>query len=94
MENVFRYYEFSDFFVDNSGAFQKNEICYSELNEEHFLIFEKKNQDTNPVYSLYVSKYNSKKEIGKNPPEILELLVEDYDKSIPEHRVVLRKYLY
>ncbi|WP_299009198.1 hypothetical protein [uncultured Tenacibaculum sp.] len=94
MENIFRYYEFSDFFKDNSGAFQENEISFSELNEQHFLIFEKKNQDTKTVYNLYVSKYKSKKEIGKEPPEILELLVNDYDKSIPEHRIVLRKYLY
>lgn len=94
MENVFRYYEFSDFFTDNSETFQKNDICFSELNEQHFLIFEKKNEDTATIYNLYVSKYNSKKEIGKKPPEILELLVADYDKSIPEHRVVLRKYLY
>nr|WP_299035541.1 hypothetical protein [uncultured Tenacibaculum sp.] len=90
MENVFRYYEFSDFFKDNSGAFQENEISFSELNKEHFLIFEKKDLQ----YNLYVSKYSSKKGIGKEPPEILELLVENYDKSIPEHRIVLRKYLY
>jgi len=90
MENIFRYYEFSDFFKDNSGAFQENEISFSELNKEHFLIFEKKDLQ----YNLYVSKYSSKKGIGKEPPEILELLVENYDKSIPEHRIVLRKYLY
>ena len=90
MENIFRYYEFSDFLKDNSGTFQENEISFSELNKEHFLIFEKKELQ----YNLYVSKYNSKKDIGKEPPEILELLVENYDKSIPEHRIVLRKYLY
>ncbi|RSC95987.1 hypothetical protein [Tenacibaculum singaporense] len=90
MENIFRYYEFSDFLKDSSGTFQENEISFSELNKEHFLIFEKKELQ----YNLYVSKYNSKKDIGKEPPEILELLVENYDKSIPEHRIVLRKYLY
>ncbi len=90
MENVFRYYEFSDFFLDNSGTFKENEISFSELNEEHFLIFEKKESH----YNLYVSKYISKKSIGKEPPEILELLVENYDKSLPAHRIVLRKYLY
>ena len=90
MENVFKYYEFSDFKKDSSGTFLGNEISFSVLNEQHFLIFEKKDS----VYNLYVSKYGSKKEIGMKPPEILELLVEGYDKSIPEHRVVLRKYLY
>lgn len=90
MENIFRYYEFSDFLKDSSGTFQENEISFSELNKEHFLIFEKKELQ----YNLYVSKYNSKKDIGKEPPEILELLVENYDKSISEHRIVLRKYLY
>lgn len=94
MENVFRYYEFSDFFIDNSGTFQENDICFSELNEQHFLIFEKQTKDTELTYNLYVSKFSSKKEIGQKPPEILELLVDNYDKSIPEHRIVLRKYLY
>ncbi|AUC15959.1 hypothetical protein BTO06_12705 [Tenacibaculum sp. SZ-18] len=90
MENVLRYYEFSDFFQDKSGAFKGCEISYTELNSEHFLIFTKKNE----TYDLYVSKYSSEKEIGLKLPEILELLMEDYDKSIPEHRVILRKYLY
>lgn len=90
MENIFKYYEFSEFFKDSSGAFQENEISFSELNKEHFLIFEKNESQ----YNLYVSKYNSKKSIGKEPPEILELLIENYNKSIPEHRIVLRKYLY
>mgnify|MGYP000188629817 CR=1 FL=1 len=90
MENVFKYYEFSDFIIDKSNAFLGNEICFSVLNETHFLIFEKKKE----TYSLYVSKYKSKKEIGVKTPEILELLIENYDKSISEHRVVLRKYLY
>ncbi|WP_299161512.1 hypothetical protein [uncultured Tenacibaculum sp.] len=90
MENIFRYYEFSEFITDNSGTFSGNDICFSELNEYHFLIFEKNNK----TYDLYVSKYKSKKEIGVKPPEILESLIKNYDKSIPEHRVVLRKYLY
>ena len=89
MENVFKYYEFSDFFKDNSEAFSGNEICFTELNETHFLIFEK-NKET---YNLYVSRYGSKKEIGVKPPEILEVLIEKYDKSIPEHRVAIRRYL-
>ncbi|WP_299135313.1 hypothetical protein [uncultured Tenacibaculum sp.] len=94
MENVFKYYEFSDFYVDKSDTFSGEEICYSELNSQHFLIFKKNISEEKVTYDLYVSKYSSKKEIGVKPPEILEILVEDYDKSIPEHRVVLRKYLY
>ena len=90
MENVLRYYEFSDFFEDKSGAFEGNSISYTSLNEEHFLIFVKNKEQ----YDLYVSKYGSEKEIGSEPPEILELLMKNYDKSIPEHRVILRKYLY
>ena len=46
------------------------------------------------VYNLYVSKYKSKKSIGAEKPEILELLVENYDKSIPEHRIIIKKYMY
>jgi hypothetical protein len=90
MENIFKYYEFSDFINDESGAFSGNEICYSILNEHHFLIFEKNNE----IYNLYVSKYKTKTEIGFKVPEILENLIEGYDKSIPDHRIILRKYLY
>lgn len=88
MENVFRYYEFTDFFKDGSGAFSGNEICFTELNAQHFLIFEKKEA----FYDLYVSKYVSKKEIGVKSPEILELMIANYDKSLPEHRVAIRRY--
>ncbi|KRP27442.1 MAG: hypothetical protein ABS28_03595 [Cryomorphaceae bacterium BACL22 MAG-120619-bin32] len=88
MENIFKYYQFSDFLTDASGAFSSNEICFSELNETHFLIFEK----TATSYNLYVSRFKNKKEIGKNPPEILEILIENYDKSIPEHRNALKQY--
>jgi hypothetical protein len=90
MESVFRYYEFSDFMNDKSEIFSGNEICYSILNEHHFLIFEK----NEGAYKLYVSKYKSKLEVGFKQPEILEVLVDDYDKSKPEHRIILRKYLY
>ncbi|WP_064967066.1 hypothetical protein [Tenacibaculum ovolyticum] len=90
MESVFRYYEFSDFIKDKSEVFSGNEICFSILNEHHFLIFEKNKE----AYKLYVSKYKSKLEVGFEKPEILEVLVDDYDKSKPEHRIILRKYLY
>ena len=89
MENILKYYDFSSFKKDESGAFSGNEISFTELNTTHFLIFEKNNSS----YNLYVSRYKNKKEIGRKPPEILELLVENYDKSVPEHRVAIRKYL-
>jgi len=88
MENVFKYYQFSEFFKDESGTFSSNEISFSELNETHFLIFEK----TATSYNLYVSRFKNKKEIGKNSPEILEILIENYDKSIPEHRMAIKQY--
>ena len=90
MENVFKYYEFSDFIVDKSKAFSGNEISFSELNDTHFLIFEKKENS----YNLYVSRYRHKKDLGAKAPEILELLVENYDKSIPEHRLMIKQYLH
>ena len=89
MENVLKYYEFSDFLKDESNAFSGNDISFTELNETHFLNFEKNKE----VYNLYVSKYGNSKEIGVKPPEILELLVENYDKSIPEHRLAIKQYL-
>ncbi len=90
MDNVFKYYDFSDFFKDQSESFSGNPIAYTELNSQHFLIFEK----TLEGYNLYVSKFLNKKSIGVHPPEILELLALNYDKSIPEHRIILRKYLH
>ena len=89
MENVFKYFEFSDFFKDESGMFSGNEICFTILNETHFLIFEK----INNTYNLHVSKYNNKAEIGVKAALILELVVENYNKSLPEHRIAMRQYL-
>lgn len=88
MENIFKYYQFSDFFKDESGSFSSNEISFTELNDTHFLIFEKVDER----FNLYVSRYKNKKEIGINPPEILEILVENYDKSILEHRNAIKQY--
>ncbi|MAD96898.1 MAG: hypothetical protein CMB99_06170 [Flavobacteriaceae bacterium] len=90
MDIVLQYYGFSDFFPDKSNTFSTNEICYLALNAEHFLIFEKTESSS---YNLYVSQFNNEKEIGTKSPSILELLVESYDKSLPEHRLALRAYL-
>tara|TARA_B100001057_G_C22232982_1_gene712733 strand:+ start:315 stop:587 length:273 start_codon:yes stop_codon:yes gene_type:complete len=89
MENIFKYFNFSPFKKDQSNSFNHNEISYTELNSEHFLIFEKEQQH----YNLYVSKFKNKGDIGNKPPEVLELLVKKYDKSNPEHRIALRRYL-
>ncbi|MDG1422801.1 MAG: hypothetical protein P8M14_06420 [Flavobacteriaceae bacterium] len=89
MENIFKYFDFSPFKKDDSNAFNGNQISYTELNAQHFLIFEKE-QD---IFNLYVSKYSKKADIGNKSPEILELLVTNYDKSNSEHRVALRRYL-
>jgi hypothetical protein len=89
MENIFKYYQFSAFFKDESDVFSGNQIAYTELNKTHYLIFEKKEDS----YTLFVSRYGGRHEIGKLKPEILETVLENYDKSIPEHRVALRRYL-
>ena len=88
MENVLKYYEFSNFFKDESGVFDGNEIAYSILNATHFLIFEKNTTG----YNLLVARFSSKNAIGKEKPEILETVVENYDKSIPAHRIALKQY--
>lgn len=89
MENVLKYYEFSSFKNDESNTFT-GEISYSILNETHFLIFEKEEE----IYNLYVAKFNSEKEIGIKAPQILEVLIKNYDKSISEHRLAIKQYLY
>lgn len=88
MENVLKYFDFSNFFEDNSNTFSFP-ISFSQINSKHFLIFEKKESN----YLLYVAQYKSKNEIGKIKPEILELLEENYDKGNPSHRILLRRYL-
>ncbi len=77
-----------------SDTFSGNEIAFSEINSEHFLIFEKIIKKDFENYNLYISKYSSRKEIGFNPPLILELLTKDYDKSLYEHRLKIKQYLY
>ena len=89
MDNIFKYFNFSPFKKDTSSSFDGNEISYTVLNSEHFLIFEKEQQH----YNLYVSKYKNEAEIGNISPEILEILVTNYDKSNSGHRVALRRYL-
>jgi len=89
MENILKYFDFSPFKKDDSNAFNGNQISFTELNAQHFLIFEKE-QD---IFNLYVSKYSKKSDIGNKSPEILELLVTNYDKSNSQHRVALRRYL-
>jgi len=89
MENVLNYYQFSSFVKDKSNTFSGNEISFTEINETHFLIFEKNNE----AYNLYVSRYKNSKEIGVKPPEIIELLIENYNKSILEHRIAIKQYL-
>lgn len=88
MTNVFKYFNFKPFLKDTSGAFSGNDISFSELNTTHFLIFESNNGN----YNLHVAKYNSKAEIGVKAPLILELIIENYNKDIPEHRVAIRRY--
>ena len=88
MENILKYYQFSTFKKDESGIFSGNEISYSILNDTHFLIFEKEKE----VFNLYVTRYTSKKDIGISKPEIIETLVDNYDKSKPEHRIILKQY--
>ncbi len=87
MENILKYYEFSEFIKDDSGTFSSI-ISYSELNPQHFLIFQKKGD----TYDLFVTQYKNKKSIGNSKPEILELVIQNYDKSMPEHRIAIRKY--
>lgn len=88
MENVLKYFEFSTFINDKSNTFSGS-IAFSEVNQHHFLIFEKINNE----FNLYVTRYEEKHQIGKEKPEVIELLINNYDKSLPEHRIILRKYL-
>lgn len=88
MENIFRYYEFSPFEEDQSGFFSGHPVSYSQLNDTHYLIFEKEGD----AYHLHVARFADSKNIKNKAPELLETLVRNYDKGIPEHRVILKRY--
>ena len=74
MENVLKYYEFSEFKKDNSEAFSNNEIAYTELNETHYLIFEK---DGNKAF-VKVLKW---REINNDKDTIIYGMVKEFIKE-------------
>ena len=62
MENIFKYYQFSAFFKDESDVFSGNQIAYTELNNTHYLIFEKKEDS-----------YKSPKKISSNIQKVKKI---------------------
>lgn len=90
MDIVLDYYGFSSFFNDSSGVFSNHKISYLALNKQHVLVFELTAENK---YNLHVAKYLQLDDVGKKSPEIIETIVEDYNKSNPEHRLALRAYV-
>ena len=71
----------------------RNESSHPELDAKSIKTNSTESEKINETYNLYVSKYNNKAEVGVKPALILELLIENYDKSLPEHRIAMRQYL-
>lgn len=90
MDIVLDYYGFSPFSKDESGSFNGNDISHLVLNDHHALVFERTKED---VFHLHITKVSNLIELGTKQPEILETIVENYDKSKPEHRLALRAYV-
>lgn len=90
MDIVLDYYGFSSFTKDESQAFNGNDISHFALNNHHALVFEREDENT---FHLHITKFSNLKDLGNKQPEILETIVENYDKSKPEHRLALRAYV-
>ena len=90
MDIVLDYYGFSPFSKDESQVFNGNDISHLALNDHHALVFEHTKED---VYLLHITKFANLKDLGIKQPEILETIVENYDKSKPEQRLALMAYV-
>ncbi|WP_196885490.1 hypothetical protein [Aureivirga sp. CE67] len=88
METLLLYYGFSDFMKDASNTFE-GEISYVRIGGNHFLIFERVEEN----YKLFYASYPKSNVIGKKAPEETKLLVSPFLKGEKEHREYLQNIL-
>lgn len=87
MEQLLDYYNFSSFTKDESLFFEV--IAYSLIKEDLYLIIEKKSD----TYNIHFTSYSSEKLIGKEKPNALNTLIEDFKIDDNEHRKIVQQYL-
>jgi len=87
MEQFLEYYNFSDFFKDQSNFF--NVIAFVSIKEDLYLIIEKKEN----TYNIHFTSYDSAKKIGQQKPKALNTLIQNFALDNNEHRKVVQQYL-
>lgn len=87
MEQLLDYYNFSPFAKDTSLFFDT--IAYSHIKEELYLVIEQKSD----IYHVHFTSYSNEKQIGKEKPQGLNTLIEDFKIDNNDHRKVVQQYL-
>ncbi|MDO3694973.1 hypothetical protein QVZ41_08980 [Wenyingzhuangia sp. chi5] len=87
MEQFLDYYNFSDFSKDLSSFFDT--IAYAWIKDDLYLVLEKKEE----LYNVHFTSYDSKEDIGKQKPNGLNTLIEDFKLDDNDHRKVVQQYL-
>ena len=90
METLLEYYNFTPFFKDRSGFFNQNLICYSLIRDDLFLVFE---QIEEGEFKLWFVQFADDEGIGNVNPDAANLLIDNFEIDLKEHRELLQKYL-
>ncbi|MEN8764286.1 MAG: hypothetical protein ABF278_06510 [Wenyingzhuangia sp.] len=87
MEQFLNYYNFSAFCKDESSFFAL--ISHAWIKENLYLILELKDE----IYNVHFTSYSDKNHIGKQKPDGLNTLIEDFKLDHNEHRKIVQQYL-
>lgn len=87
MEQFLDYYNFSAFSKDQSSFFDT--IAYAWIKDDLYIVLEQKEN----IYNVHFTSYKSKGDIGKQKPDGLNTLIEDFKLDNNEHRKVVQQYL-
>ncbi len=90
MDAIMRYYGFSPFFKDNSGYFNAEQISFTAIKEDLYLVFARTDQNQ---FKLVFCQYPNLEAIGQEFPAAANELIPDFVKDLKEHREILQKYL-
>jgi len=88
METLLNYYGFSPFKEDESN-FYNGKISFALIKDNLYLIFDQSDLGLN----LNFVQYSNSSKIGNSPPDAANLLIENFDIAMKEHREIVQKYL-
>lgn len=87
MEQFLDYYNFTDFFKDQSDFFDT--ISYASIKDDLYLLIEQKESN----FNIHFTSYQNKKDIGVTKPKGLNTLIENFKLDNNSHRKVIQQYL-